>query len=415
MTQEGVGAPSLLEEVRDELGRLERELSELEVLAQQVRVEADRHEQKRGATAERVAVLEGGRPDPRELHDAYAQLITVTRRAAMMQAQIDVLEGKQRALQRFRDRLAAVADTLASPGGGQGGDGAPTDLPPELSRAVLTAQEDLRREIARQMHDGPAQSLTNIALQAQIVQRLVDRDTAMARQELLLLVDMVQRTLEATKTFIFNVRPMVLDDLGIVPTLRRAARDRGRQANVRVDFDSNGPDRRLSPELESGMFRIIDEALAGFLRTDPESVSMRLDWTDGELRARIARRAREDEQLAAPDEAAESVDGADAADAAEPAPIPPRSAAGLRWRRPRRDEESEASPAEVPAALAAMIEEERADRAAEVAATATSVAAARALPTESWDEIRSRAGVLDVVVELSEDGQVVEAALALEG
>jgi two-component system sensor histidine kinase DegS len=408
MTLEGAGTVTLLEEVREELGRLERELSELEVLAQQVRVEAGRHEQKRGATAERVAVLESGRPDPRELHDAYAQLVTVTRRAAMMQAQIDVLEGKQRALQRFRERLAAVADTLASPGGGQGGQGVQADLPPELSRAVLTAQEDLRREIARQMHDGPAQSLTNIALQAQIVQRLVDRDTTMARQELLLLVDMVQRTLEATKTFIFNVRPMVLDDLGLVPTLRRAARDRGRQATVRVDFDSNGADRRLGAELESGMFRIIDDALAGFLRTDPESVSLRLDWTDTALRARIARHARADEEHAVPDIPFESDAGAATA-------IPPSAAAGLRWRRPRRDEEPEAEPAEVPAALAAMIAEERADRAADVAATATSVAAARALPMESWDEIRSRAGVLDVAVELSDDGQVVEAALALEG
>ena len=54
-------------------------------------------------------------------------------------------------------------------------------LPPSLSRVVLNAQEDLRREIARSMHDGPAQSLTNITLQAQIVERLLDRDLDMAR------------------------------------------------------------------------------------------------------------------------------------------------------------------------------------------------------------------------------------------
>src|SRR3989304_784754 len=55
---------------------------------------------------------------------------------------------------------------------------------------------------------------------------------------------MVQHTLEATKTFIFDVRPMVLDDLGIVPTLRRAARDRGRVAQIPVEFDSVGQGRR---------------------------------------------------------------------------------------------------------------------------------------------------------------------------
>ncbi len=83
---------------------------------------------------------------------------------------------------------------------------------------------------------------------------------------------MVQTTLEATKSFIFDVRPMVLDDLGLVPTLRRAARDRGRRAQIVVDFDSLGTDRRLPMELESGLFRMIDEALAGYLETAPRRV-----------------------------------------------------------------------------------------------------------------------------------------------
>jgi hypothetical protein len=100
-----------------------------------------------------------------------------------------------------------------------------------MSRIILTAQEDLRREIARAMHDGPAQSLTNIVLQAEIVERLVGVDQAAAEAEVRQLVAMVQSTLDATKTFIFDVRPMVLDDLGLVPP-RRAARDRGRQARL---------------------------------------------------------------------------------------------------------------------------------------------------------------------------------------
>ena len=82
------------------------------------------------------------------------------------------------------------------------------------------------------MHDGPAQSLTNIVLQAQIVERLLDRDPSQAKAEIGQLVGMVQHTLEATKAFIFDVRPMVLDDLGLVPTLRRVARDRGRRSQT---------------------------------------------------------------------------------------------------------------------------------------------------------------------------------------
>ena len=83
---------------------------------------------------------------------------------------------------------------------------------------------------------------------------------------------MVQQTLDATKGFIFDVRPMVLDDLGLVPTLRRAARDRGRRAHVPVEFDSLGTDRRLAEDMESTIFRVLDEALAAYLALAPERV-----------------------------------------------------------------------------------------------------------------------------------------------
>ena len=106
-------------------------------------------------------------------------------------------------------------------------------LPPNVSRMVLNAQEDLRREIARSMHDGPAQSLTNIVLQAQIVARLVDRDPRRHRGAAPL-ISMVHQTLDATKNFIFDVRPMVLDDLGLVPTLRRAPVTAAARAHVQV-------------------------------------------------------------------------------------------------------------------------------------------------------------------------------------
>ena len=152
---------------------------------------------------------------------------------------------------------------------------------------VLTAQEDLRREIARAMHDGPAQSLTNIVLQAQIVERMLDRDPAQTKSELHFLVQMVQQTLDATKSFIFDVRPMVLDDLGLVPTLRRATRDRGRRAHVPVEFESLGTDRRLPMDVESAVFRIMDETLAAYLSLAPGRILMRLDWTD-ELEARVS-------------------------------------------------------------------------------------------------------------------------------
>ena len=214
-----------------------------------------------------------------------------------MESQVDVLEGKRRALDRYRDALAAYVEALTAfgdvPLAQRSAKTTPklvadtSGVPPAVSRLLLGAQEDLRREIARAMHDGPAQSLTNIVLQAQIVERLVATDPAGAGGEVRQLVAMVQQTLEATKSFIFDVRPMVLDDLGLVPTLRRAARERGQRAGVPVEFDSLGPDRRLPMDLESGLFRIIDEAMAAYLSARADRVSVRLDWSE-EVEARVS-------------------------------------------------------------------------------------------------------------------------------
>ena len=279
-----------------ELEGLGRELAEIDLLVGQSRTEAARHEQKRAQAAERLAGP-GSSTAPAELAEANAQLVTLTRRAAVMEAQLDVLAGKQKTLQRYRDSLAATraaVDGLSDDGAAPAptepstldGSAAAGTMTPAVGRVVLAAQEDLRRDIARAMHDGPAQSLTNIVLQAQIVDRLLDRDPEAARAEVRELMAMVQRTLEATKTFIFDVRPMVLDDLGLVPTLRRVARDRSRRAQVPVEFESLGSDRRLPMELESAVFRIVDEAVAGLVNGGPERVTMTLDWGD-ELEAGV--------------------------------------------------------------------------------------------------------------------------------
>ena len=182
----------------------------------------------------------------------------------------------------FRDRAPRAARRVAGaaprriggrrpgePGGEPAGTSAESAarLSPAVSRMILTAQEDLRRDIARAMHDGPAQSLTNIVLQAQIVERLIASDPAAARPETRELIAMVQSTLDATKSFIFDVRPMVLDDLGLVPTLRRSARDRGRRAGIPVDFDSMGT--RSAPADGARVGRLPDGRGVAGRRTSP--------------------------------------------------------------------------------------------------------------------------------------------------
>jgi two-component system, NarL family, sensor histidine kinase DegS len=388
----------VLAAVGRDLEALDRELAEIELLAEQARAESGRHEAKRqAATDQLAAIVRSTAPDPAAISDFNAQLLEQTKRAALMAAQVEVLDGKAKVLRRYREGLAAIeADLGASLAGGTTralGPGSVDETGSAslgdtagLSRMVLAAQEDLRREIARAMHDGPAQSLTNIVLQAQIVDRLVARDPAAARTEVRQLVEMVQQTLEATKSFIFDVRPMVLDDLGLVPTLRRGARDRGQRAGVPVRFESLGPDRRLPMELESGLFRMIDEALVAFLASAPDQVVIELDWSD-HLEAHVAVREEPAEMIGAE---------AGSEPAAEGAAVVRSRDAGRRGKR---------SAEEMPAALAAMIQ----DRQADASAAAEEARRARfgPLAPAAWREIESRASVLGISAELLEEGTVL--------
>jgi len=376
-----VSLGELAERAQGEVRTLSNELGEIEMLVAQARTEAGRHETRRAQAAQKLEAAD--RLEPNEIAELQGQLVTLTRRAAVMEAQVDVLEGKARALARYRDGLAGYADALGLLAGGGGATGgAPADQTepagdgdagggaegaiagpadgPSLSRVVLSAQEDLRREIARAMHDGPAQSLTNIVLQAQIVDRLLERDPATARGELSQLVAMVQQTLDATKSFIFDVRPMVLDDLGLVPTLRRATRERARRARVPVSFESDGRDRRLPVDLESGVFRILDEVLALYLEGHPDRVAVTMAW-DPELVVEIAAQR----------------DAPPAPEEPEEAPTPPAK--------------------DLPPALAAMIRDRR-EEARPVAPAPVE------LPAAGWRGIQDRASAIAVGVELLDGG-----------
>ena len=385
--------------VSAEVETLDRELAEIDMLVAQARAESERHELKRSQAIEKIESLPEATPAD-DVAALNAQLVILTRRASVMESQVEVLEGKRKTLGRFRDSVAGLAADLgvAVEGGAEldalpiddGAGGAPASLEAPTgggasSRLVLSAQEDLRREIARAMHDGPAQSLTNIVLQAQIVERLVARDPEMAQGEVRQLIAMVQQTLDATKSFIFDVRPMVLDDLGLVPTLRRASRERGQRAGVAVEFDSMGADRRLPMDLESGLFRIFDEALTAYLAAGPDRVVLTLDWAADRFDGLVA--ASRDRSSAI--EAAER----------ELAEVESQLRGGEAEKGRGRGKDK---PKELPPALAAMIDERR--EAAEAATEAARSSAIVALPAASWREIQQRAASIGVGVDLVAGG-----------
>lgn len=131
----------------------------------------------------------------------------------------------------------------------------------QMAISIIRAQEEERKRVAREIHDGPAQSMANIVMRAEYCLKLLDKDPDKIREELLALQNMVMLSLQDVRKIIFDLRPMVLDDLGLVPALKRYFATYKEQYGLDVEFLFFGQERRLDGNVEAALFRIIQEAV----------------------------------------------------------------------------------------------------------------------------------------------------------
>jgi len=130
-----------------------------------------------------------------------------------------------------------------------------------VAHHVIRAQEEERRRLARELHDGPAQMLANLVLRLDIAERMIDGDREQVRAELQDIKGLVKETLRDLRRSMFNLRPMALDDLGLVPTLRGYVESLKEQSGLNVELRVMGRERRLSPTAEAALFRVVQEAI----------------------------------------------------------------------------------------------------------------------------------------------------------
>jgi len=207
-----------------------------------------------------------------DIKAAYDDLIDAKSRLLTMQGQLEKLKGNQEELQYFERLLGRLLnlvqgvtpDRLPAPSVPGTTDMLSTDgssLSTQAIVRIVEAQEVERQRLARQMHDGPAQSLTNFILQAEICQRLFDRNPDRAGEELNNLKTAASGTFQKVRDFIFDLRPMMLDDLGLVPTIRRYVEAYEEKTGIDTQLNILGDERRLPAHIEVMMFRSIQEIM----------------------------------------------------------------------------------------------------------------------------------------------------------
>lgn len=133
---------------------------------------------------------------------------------------------------------------------------------------IIQAQEEERLRISREIHDGPAQMLANILLRSEIIDQAYRRGKIEeSLDELKNIREMVSLSLKEVRRIIYDLRPMALDDLGLIPTIKKYIDTlQNYHQESKITFVSLGSNKRLMKDYEIGLFRLVQEALQNAIR-----------------------------------------------------------------------------------------------------------------------------------------------------
>ncbi|GLY09191.1 sensor histidine kinase [Bacillus badius] len=157
-------------------------------------------------------------------------------------------------------------------------------LKQEFGLQIMEAQEEERKRLSREIHDGPAQMMANVLLRSDLIERLYrERGVDEAFKEIRSLKQMVRSALYEVRRIIYDLRPMALDDLGLVPTLKKYLATveehvQSLKKTTKIHFTNMGSERRLPSKLEVALFRLIQESVQNALKhSEATSITVKLE------------------------------------------------------------------------------------------------------------------------------------------
>lgn len=273
--------------IQAELDEVTKSLREVTLMLEQSQVEASKLTQRNTAITAHLQQIQASsaKISLDELKMSYDSALDAQQRLFVMRGQLEKLQSDQSHLQRYRGSLEKVLSLLEQPLEGGKGAGKSTQASIE---GIIQAQESERQRLSRQMHDGPAQALSNFILQTEIAMRLMDVDVAQAREELNSLKASAMSTFQKVRNFIFELRPMMLDDLGLVPTIKRYADTSKEQTGMEIAVTVSGQERRMESYIEVMIFRALQELLGNASRhSQATMIKIMIDMSETSVKVTV--------------------------------------------------------------------------------------------------------------------------------
>ncbi|MFH1169686.1 MAG: HAMP domain-containing protein [Chloroflexota bacterium] len=158
----------------------------------------------------------------------------------------------------------------------------------ELLRKVLSAQEEERKRIARELHDETSQSLVGLVMRLEAAMAIPGMADGNLRDKLSDIKALAVRTIDNVHKIIFDLRPSVLDDLGLLSALRWYASNRLENLGIKTRIEVTGEEIKLPPQIEIALFRITQEALNNIARhARAQNVVLSVEYKDSSIRIEV--------------------------------------------------------------------------------------------------------------------------------
>ena len=194
------------------------------------------------------------------------------------------LQGMLKQAEHLAFAVGAVLSYLSSEIGGVVWQIEKTQKEKFVGARIIKAQEEERYRISREIHDTAAQEMANLIFQTSVCEKLVDFDPEGAKQGIQELRQQIKATLAGLRQVVFDMRPMSLDDLGLVAALKELCRKLTDKGILEVSFGVEGNVWELPKSVEIALFRIVQEALNNVARhANVKKARLRVLYTNDAL------------------------------------------------------------------------------------------------------------------------------------